>query len=1131
MAIVETDIKLMASERLYDTDDGGGGMTGNEVVDGEENNLFPDISELDRTYGDVALRKAFASVRSSNTEVYYGANAIVSKPPTDENVGVLIFKTGDSAAYFNERSVAQNKIESYVTKGVLSSLKMYGNHYSGQKSLFAYQTESSTVPAAGDVFCLNDGTNEQFVRIQSITYEIVIYTDSVGDFTRRECNITLSDALQYDFEGGEPNRYTSYQPTTKIYKTNAVDAVNYYGIAALSASVASGAMQIVVEDYKRPLVPSTQSESSLLDIQAGGTKTLSFANGDRTVSVANVAHTAFTKVTASTRQYNYVQSLSPLPAAKTLEIYYRAAGHWYTVSDEDGSGVLSGDGSGRINYTTGSVAVTLKDLPDVDTLILWAWATKVHYTIRTLADVMDYQWEGQTAHAPVVPGTITITWEYPSGTVKTVTDADSDGVLQGAGSGSINYTTGKFNLKPNIIPSGGTTPQIAYQYGEQITETISADIDGNGDTSITLANQIKPGTLSLEWVVERTKTKSEATSNWDTGSGSSSVTGINYYSSGSDTKQSETSTILTVRRTAKDNGNGVLKPDACEGTVNYATGEVAFNTTVEVYCTYTTATKSDQGGGDSGSSGGSDTTTTSLGWPTDPISVKAVYMAESGSPSSVSGESIADIAIKIDLTPYTSHTIVPGSVEFTIGSTYYVDIEGKIYRGTSCAMAEVPGTESGTIDYDSGIVTLTDWTGGVGASSFDLKGLVTVYGTFTCNHMWFHTPGAPLKPGGFYLNATDVEGNTLTGSTDTDGTISGDHLKGTVDIETGIVKVEFGDSVLATSLTDAEKAESWYDADDIDEDGYIWKPRMVIPSTVRYNTVCYVYLPLSEEILGLDPVRLPEDGRVPIFRVGDVVVIHYTGTISVASPTVNQVIDTEHTRLAYAKLYDGNGDAVDTDYYSVDLDAGTVTLLTVTGLTTPLSLEWRIEDMRLVSDVQIDGTLTLTKALSRAFPSGSFCSSALVIGDLYARVSECFSQATWTSVWSDEQIGSDTDAQFNDTVYPIAVTNKGCLEERWAIIFTSATTFKCIGEYTGQIASGQSINEDFAPENPNAGVPYFTLRAAGWGSGWATGNVLRINTKGANFPIWIARTVLQSDASSGSDQFRMQIRGDVDTES
>ncbi len=59
MAINKENIKLFASQRLTDEDDGGGRATGNVVADGQVNNLFRDISRIDRTVGDVSMRKVF----------------------------------------------------------------------------------------------------------------------------------------------------------------------------------------------------------------------------------------------------------------------------------------------------------------------------------------------------------------------------------------------------------------------------------------------------------------------------------------------------------------------------------------------------------------------------------------------------------------------------------------------------------------------------------------------------------------------------------------------------------------------------------------------------------------------------------------------------------------------------------------------------------------------------------------------------------------------------------------------------------------------------------------------------------------------------------------------------------------
>jgi hypothetical protein len=119
-------------------------------------------------------------------------------------------------------------------------------------------------------------------------------------------------------------------------------------------------------------------------------------------------------------------------------------------------------------------------------------------------------------------------------------------------------------------------------------------------------------------------------------------------------------------------------------------------------------------------------------------------------------------------------------------------------------------------------------------------------------------------------------------------------------------------------------------------------------------------------------------------------------------------------------------------------------------------------------------------------------------------------------------------AAYDQTANPIAVTNAGAITERWAIIFTSNTDFYLAGEAVGQIITGNTATT-LAPVNPATGEAYFTLQPAGWGSGWAAGNVYRFNTAGANFPLWVARTVLQSpSAPPGTDQTTISILGDID---
>ena len=68
MAINPEDVKLYESQVLSDETDGGGRATGNEIIDGNINNLFPDISRLDRTLGDVpCVKRLWASTPTTRT--------------------------------------------------------------------------------------------------------------------------------------------------------------------------------------------------------------------------------------------------------------------------------------------------------------------------------------------------------------------------------------------------------------------------------------------------------------------------------------------------------------------------------------------------------------------------------------------------------------------------------------------------------------------------------------------------------------------------------------------------------------------------------------------------------------------------------------------------------------------------------------------------------------------------------------------------------------------------------------------------------------------------------------------------------------------------------------------------------
>ena len=598
---------------------------------------------------------------------------------------------------------------------------------------------------------------------------------------------------------------------------------------------------------------------------------------------------------------------------------------------------------------------------------------------------------------------------------------------------------------------------------------------------------------------------------------------------------------IVVARTVTDDGAGNLA--AALGTVDYVGKQVSLK--VVSHDRTTEAYKSDHekaqefssvtlGTGESGSSvsnsrkGGSYGTALVGEEVLSGSSIVARYRTGAGVPQHYS-ETFTPPMVSLDLCPYTAHRIVPGSVQFRWMGTTYVDFEGVVYRGRTGAS---PGIASGTIDYAAGIALMTDYVvGGAGPTDFQLQSLWTSATPWSTASIFFRTQSAPIKPGGLTLLLVDLGGQALTATADNAGNFVGEHMLGRMDFEHGVGELQFGDFVLDSALTAQEKAEWWYEPDEVGavEPGKIWRPWPVDPTTLRYNNVSFFYLPLDADILGLDPVRLPPDGRVPIFRVGSYVVIGHTGVVPAANYGAGQTINCARTRLSRVYLVNALGQLI-TSGYTVDLDAGLVQVVDATGWVQPVTVKHRIEQMLRLSDVQIDGRMQLTGQLSHDFPIGSVVSSALMTGNLAARALPVFDQQNWDGVtWADSVIGNPASATYDDGAYPVGVINEGAMTERFALrVLTGGVDVEVIGEHVGGLGTF-SRNTVIAPINPVSGAPYFTLAPAGWGSNWVAGNVLFVHTVGTYYPFAAIRAVQPGPTPPGTDYaFDITLRGDVD---
>lgn len=1202
MTILSGDIKLLTSQRMTDTPDGGGRITGKEVVSGEHNSIFPDVSDLDRAYGVVNMRKVYLATQTDDTDTYFGANATVLLPPADPNVGLCLMSTKD---HHDTRAAARDVLERYLARGPKWRGFLYDTQLEGQRAIRFFQRVEVRLPEIGETLVLvgdedKAGEFEQYVRVLEVNQALAKFQiPGVPEFTRNIVTCVLADPLRYTFEGEQPTPYDVVtNAKTALRETVVADAANYYASTKLSEDVAFGAMQVKAKTIFTQLVPAARSETPAVDLTAAGelaslvdsgkglvsfntaasiapsrglflgsgakpgtvtitigaavitdrggelvvagsvigsidygrgslefnaqcpnygtaSKTISFWPASRP---SRIADTARIEIKANNRGYAYTITLQPTPAPGTLTVSFMAQGKWYDLKD-NGRGELRGAdlsyGSGTLNFASGSALLTLGALPDVDTSIMFSWATPVNYTNRSGQAISISKSAWQLPHTGITPKSLVLTW----GDGKTANDSVGDGKIRGDITGTINYAEGIIDLEHITLPALGQEYAAQYQYGEPVTERhvepgrlstpgqvghLSITLDGSGGG----AHNLTPGSVRVKF-------------------------NALYHTFDVDDQELVIATrdpIITLR----DDGQGkLIDASGVElGAIDYTAGTLHFMPDGSAPLpkpTYAWVTVGTRWEGNSQlavqrwTMTGIEYHTTAYTFPDGEQGWVEVTYRNNNSAQAQNATLTAQ-ALRIDVTPGFAEAILEGSLRFTLGGSTYVDRQGLLYRNPDPETGA--GIQAGTIDYSNGLAVLADWAAGQAAQPA-LQSLATSFSAQSVDAVTFRTPGAPLAPGSLYISANTASGRRIEATADGDGYFTTTDMDGRVNYQTGIVVVRFGRMVTAAG----NETQPWYDPDQVGEDGKIWKPVSVVADTIRFNCVVFSYLPLDADIIGLDPVRLPSDGRVPFLRKGNTVVVHSTQRSAFPlGVTAGQQLNTNRTRLAYAHVEDANSKRLADALYSVNLDSGVVTLsspFNLTGYVEPLTVVHRIEDMSLVSDVEISGRLQLTRPLSHAYSaSDTYVSSALIMGNLWARYSSLFDQKTWTNKWQDYVDGDQSTAQYNDTDYPLLLTNRATIEERWAIIFQTSTTFVLVGEHVGQIALGD-VNTDFAPLNPNIGQPYFRLDKRGWGSGWANGNVLRFNTQSANFPIWAIRTVLQSVAASESDKFELQLRGNV----
>lgn len=1161
MPIQSDDIKLLQSAVMADVPEGGGGATGIEIIDGQSNNIFPDTSTDDRASGRFQLRKIFGAAHTDDTDTLMGASFAVLAPPADPLVHVALFET---PGWSDVRDDAIDRVQRYMVKGPRLSCRIMGTHYEGSLLLQLYQVNGSNFPVAGDAVVLrNPNGQEQYVRVLKVTLSKGTFNATEGgSVVTFDANIAVCEigqAIAFDVIADQPARVINEASVAQVFSTTVASGVHFHGVKPLADAASVGDRFVMADGgIYSPLVPAATVEQPLIDIaplttrqalsrtaqaaltlpaqslamQPGTLLTLPTAvqpasltitrgstvftddgNGGllqgttvvgavdyrgKTVTVASGApdygtastviayrpatpsgaatHSAELVITSANQGLAFTAAFDPVPAPGTFTVSYMAQGRWYDLIDNANGKLAGADssyGAGQINYSTGSIAFTLGAVPDVGSSIIYAWGNAQAAVAIESADLPGRLFA--TLRPPsrqTMLGTEVLTWSR--GGTEYTASVNTSGVLTGDATGT--RSPGGIVFQPSFFPDGDVT--IAYES----PPIVSSVATNQGGGNYTLSNApLKPG--SVMFVVN--------------------VGDVEGY-------------VLPNTLTVKDNGAGQLVGvdayalNRVVGTVNYSTGAVVVNPTVDMDCLR-------------------EIVKSSLVWDfginyyirrywseyekttyTTPISHTAIpeMLHTAGTPTAYT-ETVTPSAWGLALPILNGLSLKTDALAFAVGNATYTASGGSLRQGWNATTGA--GTPAGSVS-SSGAVTVTALPGN-GSNSLTWSNAAQDVQSPGVGQGVFRVQSAPIKTGVFQIQA-----GSLVGNSNNSGVISGNGWYGSVDFERGIVRWN------RTNNASGDWTGGWS----------AWQATSpVAADELTYNAVFLQYVPLDADLLGVETARLPLDGKVPIFRAGGQVLVHHTLHTQLPNPlTKGTAYSLGRERIAAATVRTATGARVSGALYTVDFDGGEIVFPVgsdLTGLAQPFDVEHRIEDELLALSADISGKISLVAGLTHDYPAGeSYVSSKLRKGDLFARSYGYTDQATWTGVWSDDLIGPEPLASYNYTDHPIIVTNRGAITERWALIFLSNTTVRVVGENVGQIMTGVSVNEAIAPINPHTSAPYFSIPALGWGGGWAAGNVLRFNTAACGSAAWVSRAVLQGPATVASDSAVIAFRADVD---
>ena len=272
--LTQQDLQIYPSQRMTDTPDGGGLMVGQPLT-GEDNEIFPPVSDVDRTMGSLDARLLYPAVLRNDSEPLYGGHFVITEPPTSENVSFLAFKARN---YGESRADIMPRIEAYSVPTVESRMTLLGRHLAGVRLVQAYQRVEAPLPKVGERYCLQyeDKTEDvtrritEYFRIINIEDEVRIFeipksNGEVEEVPRRVVKMEISNPLTRDFDGVDYPVKGYASSKVKILETQVADSAAYYGVKPVSDGLSAGDATLMVSSIYEKLVPTSTVETPYAD--------------------------------------------------------------------------------------------------------------------------------------------------------------------------------------------------------------------------------------------------------------------------------------------------------------------------------------------------------------------------------------------------------------------------------------------------------------------------------------------------------------------------------------------------------------------------------------------------------------------------------------------------------------------------------------------------------------------------------------------------------------------------------------------------------------------------------------------------------------------------------------------------